>query len=278
MRSWRWCACAARRGSAQPHLRAPPRPVGDGENVSEEADPGGPGVGRRRERAEALDRLPEPQRSSSAAYFEGMTCSEMAAIARSRRHGEIAPLRRAREAAPSRWAGGSMSGRDRRRTCSACSRRDGQARSRAPRCARNARLGRAGHEARGLHRAPRAVRSRGRARRADPRDRRPRGGPWRAFPVAGVRLFHRGRRARGGGPTAGSCAWAGRPLPSHRHARRRVVADPRGRGRGRRDGRALAAGRPAAPRGRERARLPRGGAAPLVFAVVLHGGIQLEGD
>ena len=56
--------------------------LGDGENVSEEADPkvGPVWDGPDRERArKALDRLPEPQRTLvELAYFEGMTCSEMA--------------------------------------------------------------------------------------------------------------------------------------------------------------------------------------------------------
>ncbi len=57
--------------------------LGDGENAPEEADPKVAPVwdGPDRERArKALDRLPEPQRVLvELAYFEGMTCSEMAA-------------------------------------------------------------------------------------------------------------------------------------------------------------------------------------------------------
>jgi RNA polymerase sigma-70 factor (ECF subfamily) len=57
--------------------------LGDGENGPEEADPKVAPVwdGPDRERArKALDGLPEPQRTLvELAYFEGMTCSEMAA-------------------------------------------------------------------------------------------------------------------------------------------------------------------------------------------------------
>jgi RNA polymerase sigma-70 factor, ECF subfamily len=57
--------------------------LGDGENAPEEADPKVAPVwdGPDRERArKALDGLPEPQRVLvELAYFEGMTCSEMAA-------------------------------------------------------------------------------------------------------------------------------------------------------------------------------------------------------
>jgi RNA polymerase sigma-70 factor (ECF subfamily) len=56
--------------------------LGDGEHAPEEVDPKVAPVwdGPDRERArKALDRLPEPQRTLvELAYFEGMTCSEMA--------------------------------------------------------------------------------------------------------------------------------------------------------------------------------------------------------
>ena len=265
------CAAAASIGCGASPPRAAAGCIGDGENAPEDADakvaPVWDGA-RPRARAEGARRAC-PRRSARCvelAYFEGMTCSEMAAhcaipigTVKSRLSAAMGKLREA-------LAGGRevrVSARDPRGRPARRAGLGAEPVAPSPRAA-----GRGARHHRGAARSSRgfterlatffdlAQRARG---RADPR-----GG--RARRRAGRRARAAGRAPvpPAGGPrvAAADCGLV-RLEPGVRFPRppprgRRVVVRARGRGRGGGDRRALDAGRPRAPAAGHRPRLPRG--------------------